>query len=119
MGNNDLKAAARKCDKLGLAGAQRMLLMCVDQKTSKCADSKQMAESWKYLKRRLKELKLDGRGGTVRIKTGCVGICKGGPIMAVTPDQVWYGHCTPDAIERILQEHILGGQVVEDLVIGR
>ncbi|KAA1261765.1 hypothetical protein LF1_43250 [Rubripirellula obstinata] len=80
MKTSELKSAGRKCDKLGLGQAERTLLVCMDRKTAKCAGSKQMQQVWKHLKRRLKELKLDQRGGIVQIKTGCVGICKGGPI---------------------------------------
>jgi (2Fe-2S) ferredoxin len=113
----ELKPARRKCDKLGLGEAQRTLLVCMDRKTAKCADSKQMLESWKHLKQQLKELKLDRRGAVVRIKMGCPGICKGGPIMAVMPDNVWYGSCTPEVIDRILREHLIAGQPVEEFVI--
>ncbi|TWU08486.1 (2Fe-2S) ferredoxin domain-containing protein [Stieleria varia] len=119
MSASELNAASRKCEKLGLDRADRMLLMCMDRKTAKCASGKEMLESWKYLKKRLKSLGLEGRGGIVRIKMGCVGICKGGPIMAVTPDGTWYGRCTPEAIEEIIQEHLINGRVVEKLVIAQ
>jgi len=49
--------------------------------------------------------------------TGCFGICDKGPIVVVYPEGVWYGKVTVDDVERIMEEHIEGGKVVEDLVI--
>lgn len=94
-----------------------MILICMDHETAKCASRKEMRESWKYLKRRLKELGLARQGGVLRIQTGCIGICKGGPIVAIEPDGIWYGHCTPKVIERIIQEHLVGGKVVQEYQI--
>ena len=119
MEQNQRNSAGRKCDKLGLSKAERMLLLCMDRKRGKCASSAQMLVSWKYLKKRLKELKLESRGGVIRLKLGCVGICKGGPIMTVVPDGTWYGCCTPEAIERIIQEHLIGGQIVTEFLLAQ
>ena len=119
MNSSKLKAARHKCEKLGLDGAERMLLLCLDRRRAKCASSQEMLESWKFLKQRLKELKLDGRGGIVRIKMGCAGICKGGPIMTVIPDGTWYGHCPPETIEQIIQEHLIAGRVVKKFQIAQ
>lgn len=114
-----LYAAEKKCKKLGIHQCTRTILMCMDTGTAKCASGSQMKESWKYLKSRLKELKLSHRGGIFRIKTQCNGVCRGGPIITVMPEGVWYGGCNPEAIERIIQQHFLNGQIVDDLVIAR
>jgi len=76
-----------------------------------------MMASWKFLKRRLKELKRESGLGATRIKMQCVGICVGGPIAVVMPDGIWYGGCTPEVLEQVLTQHVVGGNPVREFVI--
>ena len=99
---------------LGGFAMQRHILLCAGPDKDKCAPRAQGEASWAFLKKRLGELKLGGAQGVLRNKVGCLRVCVAGPIAVVYPDEVWYHSCTPEVLERILQEHVIGGVAVED-----
>ena len=101
----------------GIGKLRRHLFLCVGPD---CIPSEQGEATWEYVKRRMKELNVAGPDGPAyRTKCHCLRICTGGPIAVVYPEGAWYRHVTPENAERIIQEHIIGGRVVESLCFAR
>lgn len=120
---------------LSIPRAKRHIFLCADQTTPKCAPQETTNLLWRHLKKRTKELGLSspppawygkseapasavppGDGTVLRSKVDCLRICEAGPIAVIYPEGTWYANLTVDKLDRIIEEHLVGGKPVQDYV---
>jgi (2Fe-2S) ferredoxin len=114
---SSIKGLTKLAEHRHISSQKQHLLLCT---AGKCVPQEETQAAWDYLKHRIKELDLmDVESGVYRSKVGCLRVCRQGPILVSYPDGTWYHSCSPEVIERILQEHVMGGKPVEEYIFAQ
>lgn len=115
---DEKKASDVKAARLNLSGYKRHILLCGGPK---CCREEEGDRVWTYLKDRLSELGLSTKetASVFRTRTTCLRVCCDGPIALVYPEGTWYRHVDQEALEKIIQSHLLEGKPVEELAFAR
>ena len=98
---------------------QRHVFVCINERPADHPRGSCKARGGVEVRDRLKsELTRRGLSKMIRANNaGCLDQCELGVTLVVYPEQVWYGHVTPDDVTEIIEKHLIGGEVVTRLLL--
>lgn len=95
------------------------VFFCINKRTDGracCQDHNALAMR-DYMKMRIKQESLSGKGGVRVNQAGCLDRCEHGPVMVIYPEGTWYTYMDEEDIDDVINQHIKGGQPVSRLLI--
>ena len=104
---------AKQADRLALTQIKRHIFVCADQSKPQCCSREEGLAVWDLLKTRLAER---GLHHIFRTKANCLRVCEQGPLAVVYPEGTWYHHLAPGMIDRLIDEHLIGGVPLAEYV---
>jgi len=98
---------------------ERHIFFCCNRRSPGeiCCAAKGSIDMRDYAKQRIKALRLSGKGKVRVNQAGCLDRCDEGPCIVVYPEAVWYTYVDKSDIDEIIDEHLVGGRIVERLLL--
>ena len=95
------------------------VFFCLNQRAEceACCQDKGAEAAFNYMKSRVKELSLSGKGKVRVNRAGCLDRCSEGPLLVIYPQAIWYTFVDNSDIEEIIESHLVNGIVVNRLTV--